>query len=1528
MVRGSRNDEDGDQVKRGVISQIDDPVDRQEVVDRSSTGKDHSGNRLDRTTPPPPPPPPTSTVNSHEGQQRPTVDRSTQISDRFNKSSHRFKSISSIQPVIKRPRPSLSPHSRLIHNSINTINQSDQQPHPEQAPDPDQFHRLAVGVVNSRQGSVLGRGSLLKTDHWASGRAKSLTHHLQGSPNFRSSAYNIFGTAQPTVSGIKTVLGFLKSNPVGRCKSVWFCTREEPVIYLSSRPFVLRDSLRPDHSSSTISDRAENIEAIENRLKLDILKESSKYGGLILVHDETVEGEILPTWSTADDVKTAREVWEEIKNEGYHVDYHRVPISHDQAPEDSYLDKYLTILRTIPTTTSLIFNCGMGVIRTTFAMSAAIIMRRRQILKEGGQDLFGIEINDSEHSSRDSGNTGSNAFGTFRGIGALRMVGEQQIRTRSLLKLMQLLQRCLPTANQHTVMELLTSQPTLLENLRKGASGEFDIIMSLVSILDRGNKEKDLVDMVIDHCDEVINLRDNILEHRIQFALSASPTEQNNNNDIESSEKTENHLKCALASLERYFFLIAFSGYCNEPPMSFKENFSTWLKSRSEISNMILRLRRTARQFIFAPLHDLTLLFRSNVGKIVSTTEMRLKFENLERAGGEVVGSEWAHHIVDTRRGIILRSGLILKSDQWPAQFDKDDKQIKGALNFRKVPESDLFGLSQPTQDGIDRVVDHITHSINSNNKFPKTTKNRLTWINLREEPLIYINGIPYVLRLEAVGLRNIKSYAGISSARLELLEDRLKSDILAELRSFGGRILLHIETDDGSIVGVWESTTPDSVQTLKEIMEQKSKSVLENGNYKLDFKRQPITAEKAPDFEDVKDLIEIVSEVEKDSPFIVNCQLGRGRSTLTMVCILLIQSWLSHGGGRFAFAEINQEKIGLSSNGRRGKWSYQTINNLLRVMRNGGGIKAAVDGAIEKCSAVYDLIGSIEVCRVAAEESGDDLAAKEQQTKKGISNLRRYAFVLIFACYLNETIADTWRELKNNRSFESFWKNHQVFKTILDELNGGDLQALMPLEQQLGDRSSLLSHGIDWTEEEKIAVASRSGIILSAQTILKSDFFVGLQKMALPLRIDGLPNIRQVPLNLDSNLNSNNQSIFGSGMPTVDGLRKGLEMMGSIGKQPRMVYWTSMREEPVLYVSGRPHVLRLFDQPLENVVTTGVSAAAVEGMESALKLDVLNELRSHDGRLLLHDEVEENGKFIVTAVWETPKEGDIMTPREVFDLMKSEGFKVDYARLPVTDEQAPIPGVFSRLEKRVSDALRLNKDSDIEDEYNSLGSHLVFNCQMGRGRTTTGMVAATLVANILRLRKKKDGRRLSVSSIVSDEAAPFGSNPLASPGGETNVGGDTWDVAEVNPYLEGEYKIILQLVSVLQHGRLAKKLTDMAIDAMDSVQNLRKSVYDFKLRAEAASPESEKRTKILNVALNYLFRYGSLITFSNWLLEKCENESIYKKKRNKEDRGDGVGLVDEGDKSEFNRSQNFSFHEWLNEHGEVQHILKKRSLD
>lgn len=46
-------------------------------------------------------------------------------------------------------------------------------------------------------------------------------------------------------------------------------------VYISGRPFVLRDASEPRRTLS-LSDRAENLEAIENRLKNDILQEATR----------------------------------------------------------------------------------------------------------------------------------------------------------------------------------------------------------------------------------------------------------------------------------------------------------------------------------------------------------------------------------------------------------------------------------------------------------------------------------------------------------------------------------------------------------------------------------------------------------------------------------------------------------------------------------------------------------------------------------------------------------------------------------------------------------------------------------------------------------------------------------------------------------------------------------------------------------------------------------------------------------------------------------------------------------------------------------------------------------------------------------------------------------------------------------------------------------------------------------------------------------------------------------------------------
>lgn len=100
---------------------------------------------------------------------------------------------------------------------------------------------------------------------------------------------------------------------------------------------MLRDASAPLQTLH-LSDRASNLEDIERRLKLDILEEASRYGGLILCHDEVQGGEIVPTWVSVDEsiIRTPKEVYDELRKEGWRVDYNRIPVGPDRPIEVSF----------------------------------------------------------------------------------------------------------------------------------------------------------------------------------------------------------------------------------------------------------------------------------------------------------------------------------------------------------------------------------------------------------------------------------------------------------------------------------------------------------------------------------------------------------------------------------------------------------------------------------------------------------------------------------------------------------------------------------------------------------------------------------------------------------------------------------------------------------------------------------------------------------------------------------------------------------------------------------------------------------------------------------------------------------------------------------------------------------------------------------------------------------------------------------------------------------------------------------------
>ena len=146
-----------------------------------------------------------------------------------------------------------------------------------------------------------------------------------------------------------------------------------------------------------------------------------------------------------------------------------------------------------------------------------------------------------------------------------------------------------------------------------------------------------------------------------------------------------------------------------------------------------------------------------------------------------------------------LATSTLLKSDQWLSRSTHVSDGVRGAINFRNIPGSSIYALGQPTLEAIDEVVRRV-HAAH-----PDASK--IMWITLREEPIVYVNGAPYCLRRERFSLRNMKGtcilslggaktlmypsvsdYGGISASRLEVLEERLRDDVVSEVHTFGGR--------------------------------------------------------------------------------------------------------------------------------------------------------------------------------------------------------------------------------------------------------------------------------------------------------------------------------------------------------------------------------------------------------------------------------------------------------------------------------------------------------------------------------------------------------------------------------------------------------------------------------------------------------------------------------------------------------------------------------------------------------------------
>ncbi|KAI8060490.1 inositol hexakisphosphate-domain-containing protein [Gongronella butleri] len=1416
--------------------------------------------------------------------------------------------------------------------------------------DPKSLLTSVSSIIKSRNGTVLTRNTILKMDHFSSGTNTNLDLHLHGAPNFRQAELDVYGVAQPTVIGLSSILSMLHCHPkqAPQVPCTWFSTREEPLVYLNGCPFVLREYADPLQNINMFwGITSARLERLEERLKADVIKEADAMGGLLLVHQELADGTIVPCYLQADQVQTPREVFQSFQQAGHPLKYFRLPISPDQGPEDNYFDEYVRVIRDLSPTEPLIFNCGMGNVRTTVGIIIAQTIRRTQLLERGHPDPFTIQGYEYAHQADPD---------PMLPLGSAR---EQE----TLLRLVYVLEQALESKmSMHSAIEWALERGNNLDSLKEAIIGNYHSVVSLTSVLENGDFHKRLLDQMMDRSDAVVHLREMILTNRIRYSC-----QQNS-----KSYRHQLYLERASKSLQRYFFLICFTAYVNQSEDTrFDTRFSSWIKTRTEVWAMLENMRRKGpRLYYFRPIRELESIGTKlplSARSSVAHSRYRGGYGMFDMVGARdldgMVMNEMESLIVQSRRGDVFTAQTLLKVDFWYYHYLNSDNHpcytvihantpprhlemlncnqpqkhhaffVEGASNFRRIDHTRIYGIAQPTVYGLRQVLRQLLTS--------QPRNERILWINLREEPIIYLNGIPYVLRDRYYSLRNIRAYKGITGSRLEQLEKRLKHDILQELSTYGGRILLHGENQDGQVFAQWEEMAAQDVMTVREVMEAVALEVAheleldnDDAHALMSYHRIPMTAEKVPEYEDLDELRALIANVHLGkTALVMNCQIGVGRSTTGTVVATLLTRWIQQQQKQLESLD-NQEKDAEEAWGmvsQPNRLNYQIINSLLRVIKRGLENKRVVDDVLDQCGLTINLRDVIEQIRVQAENETDELS-RRRKIKRGIVALERYYTLIAFQVYLDTTSPDLLHE---TISFRQWMKQHLELATILKDLQTSDtLDAIVPVEK---DEQALALYeggkegdGLALTSEVLQVLQARHGQVLAKQTILKHDVFPGCQKQSLREKIPGAYNFRRIGVDdvrkaaihssqaatagglaVDMALlqqqwaenGSDDEAagvttglrvpnapfICGCAMPNKDAIKEVLKAMDAAPGGSRRVLWTCLREEPVLYINKRPYVLRLHHNPLRNLETTGITTDRVEHMERIMQQEALQELKLYHGRLLIHDEeTTEKGGFTLVPTWETISPECIETPDQAFQSIIDEGYRVSYSRIPITDEQAPIPDVFDQFIARHQS---VDQDTDV-----------IFNCQMGRGRTTTGQVTSCLLQMTA---------QLDVEQLNSVESEPWTDAAQKS------------ENEEVVRLQNGEYRMILQLVSVLSYGKSAKRLTDRAINMCDHMQNLRKAIYDLKLRLDAAEPGSTKWQIALHGATNYLARYFYLIVFANYLLERALD---HQQQQNTDQLSvtDAAGLVS----ASVAGPTSDTFKQWLKSHREITNIIKYQAKD
>jgi len=352
------------------------------------------------------------------------------------------------------------------------------------------------------------------------------------------------------------------------------------------------------------------------------------------------------------------------------------------------------------------------------------------------------------------------------------------------------------------------------------------------------------------------------------------------------------------------------------------------------------------------------------------------------------------------------------------------------------------------------------------------------------------------------------------------------------------------------------------------------------------------------------------------------------------------------------------------------------------------------------------------------------------------------------------------------------------------------------------------------------------------------TDHFEGIDKLVKEApHTEGAPNFRRMP----------GFPVFGVGQPTLAGFDKCLEPIMKKYGDEKHIYWVNLRQEPCVYVNGKPFSAR--DPEKLHYHLELKDPKEVSTWEESFVKAIKDRGENFEFYQDQYGEHPDDRAAKETKV--TEKLADSTTLTEIFSALKGKNEKVEALRIPVNQDKAPDEECFDQL-------VALLKST-------SASTPIVFNCQAGISRTTTGMIVASLIKEF-----QLASELNHMKGIVPDDILDaLKKKKLGLPGIDLEA------PEKKNAMMAGEFEVILELLekySKDDQGKIAKAQVDKLIDLAapppkgTGVQNIRECIIQDKMTFDVSADEWQAYLK--DKIMNNIERYFYLIVFAMYIRE------------------------------------------------------------